>query len=148
MSSHFDKIIDTLYLGDAGFIYADHLPHFSLIINICPEINCDYSSVSHNKVIYIKVVDSKEENEKLIHLLEKEKVMERIYDCISKRENVLVHCALGVSRSASLVASYLCFAYKMDVKDACKLIREKRSQCFTTGFHFVRTMKYFSLKSG
>lgn len=146
--SHIDKIIDYLYLGDAGFIYADPLPHFSLIINICPEINCDYSSVSHNKVIYIKVVDSKGENVKLIHLLEKEKVMELIQECISKRENVLVHCALGVSRSASLVASYLCFTNKMDVKDACKFIREKRPQCFTTGFHFVRTMKYFSLKSG
>jgi hypothetical protein len=146
--SKIDKIIDHLYLGDAGFIYADNLPHFSLIINICPEINCDYSSVSHGKIVYIKVVDSKEENDKLIHLLEKDKVMEQIQECILKRENVLVHCAMGVSRSASLVASFLCFANKMDVKEACKLIREKRPQCFTTGFHFVKTMKYFSLKSG
>lgn len=146
MSSHFDKIIDTLYLGGAGFIYADDLPHFSLIINICPEISCHYSSVSHDKIVYIKVVDSKDENDKLIHLLEKERVMEQIHECILKRENVLVHCALGVSRSASLVASYLCFANKIDVKEACKLIREKRPQCFTTGFHFVKTMKYFSLK--
>lgn len=147
-SSHFDKIIDYLYLGDAGFIYADNLPHFSLIINICPEINCDYSSVSHDKVIYVKVVDSKGDNVKLIHLLETEKVMQQIQACIFNKENVLVHCALGVSRSASLVASYLCFANKMEVKEACKFIREKRPQCFTTGFYFVRTMKYFSLKSG
>jgi len=115
---------------------------------MCPEINCDYSSVSHDKIVYIKVVDSKEENEKLIYLLEKERVLERIQECLSKRENVLVHCAMGVSRSASLVASYLCFANKMDVKEACKFIREKRPICFTTGFHFVKTMKYFSLKSG
>jgi protein-tyrosine phosphatase len=145
--NHFDKIIDSLYLGGASFVYADILPHFSLIINLCPEINCDYSSVSHDKILFLKVLDSKEENEKLIDLIEKEKVMELIQSCISKRENVLVHCAMGVSRSASLVASYLCFANKMDVKEACKLIREKRPQCFTTGFHFVKTMKYFSIKS-
>lgn len=145
--SQFDKIIDNLYLGSACFVYAENLPHFSLIINICPEINCDYSSVSCNKIVCIKVMDSKGENLKLIHLLEKENVMEQIQERVSKRENVLVHCAMGVSRSASLVASYLCFANKMDIKEACKLIREKRPQCFTTGFHFVKTMKYFSLRS-
>lgn len=147
MSFHFDKIIEYLYLGDAGFIYADHLPHFSLIINMCPEVNCDYSSVSHEKVIYIKVIDSREENEKLIDLLEEKKVMEQIQESISKRENVLVHCAMGVSRSASLVVCYLCFANGMDIKEACKLVREKRPECFTTGFHFVRAMKYFSIKA-
>ena len=35
---HYNKIMNNLYLGDAGFVYMEGLPKFTLIINCCPEI--------------------------------------------------------------------------------------------------------------
>jgi protein-tyrosine phosphatase len=41
-------------------------------------------------------------------------------------ENVLVHCAAGVSRSATIVLSYLMRYHSMGLHDAIKYLRSKR----------------------
>ena len=46
-----------------------------------------------------------------------------------KKHNVLVHCAAGISRSASIVINYMMYAkLAKSVDEALEMIREKRNQ--------------------
>lgn len=47
-----------------------------------------------------------------------------------KRHNVLVHCKAGVSRSATVVASYLMSSRAMTAAEALDLLRSKRPIVF------------------
>jgi protein-tyrosine phosphatase len=140
MSQHFQEIVKNLYLGDAGFVFEHCLPHFSLIVNMCPEINCDYSHVSYDEIIRIKILDSKEENEKWMDLIKKDNVLEKINKCLAENKKVILHCAMGISRSPSLTACYLIKFLNLTVKDAVKLIKQKRKESFETGFTFLKSI--------
>jgi protein-tyrosine phosphatase len=49
-----------------------------------------------------------------------------ISDAICENGNVLVHCAYGRSRSATIVASFLINSYGMDVDRVVNLLKSKR----------------------
>lgn len=138
---HYQEIIPNLYLGDAGFIFETNLPHFALIINVCPEINSNYSNISYDNVQYIKILDREEDNQKLIYLLEKDNILKKIHEYLCNKKNVIIHCAMGTSRSPSLVACYLISFLNYNINDSIKLIKQKRKLAFQTGFTFLETMK-------
>lgn len=142
--SHCDKIMNNLYLGDAEFIYLSQLPKFDLIINCCPEINISYSNkYQDNKIIRLKFNDDPNDNIKLINLLESNKVLEQIYSCIKYNQHVFVHCAMGIQRSASIIACYLIKYYNLSFDKTIMYIKFKREQAFTTGITFKEAIKYF-----
>ncbi|CAI2348042.1 unnamed protein product [Caenorhabditis sp. 36 PRJEB53466] len=58
-------------------------------------------------------------------------------------EAVLVHCFLGVSRSATLVAFYLISAFEMKWKDAVDFVHHRRSSV-NPNFGFLHQLKIFS----
>ena len=41
-------------------------------------------------------------------------------------QNILVHCYMGSSRSASIILAYLIKYYHLTLEDALKLLKEKR----------------------
>ncbi|XP_075390600.1 dual specificity protein phosphatase 13B [Tenrec ecaudatus] len=47
---------------------------------------------------------------------------------------VLVHCAMGVSRSATLVLAFLMIYEKMSLVEAIKVVQARRDICPNTGF--------------
>ena len=49
-------------------------------------------------------------------------------------KSVLVHCRMGISRSAALVVAFLIEAEKMDCKEAMKLVRSRREIFPNDGF--------------
>jgi protein-tyrosine phosphatase len=141
---HYQEIIPNLYLGDSGFIFETNLQHFELIVNLCPEINSNYSNISYHEIQYIKILDREEDNTKLIHLLEKDNILQKIHKYLCNKKNVMIHCAMGTSRSPSLVACYLIRFLNYNINDSIKLIKQKRKQAFQTGFTFLETIKYSS----
>lgn len=46
---------------------------------------------------------------------------------LNSRQNILVHCMAGVSRSASMIIYYLMRKYNMSFEDAYKLVKSKRT---------------------
>ena len=59
--------------------------------------------------------------------------------------NVLVHCAAGVSRSASITIAYLMAKYQNGYDQTLYLVRSKRS-CVCPNPGFVRQLRQLSLK--
>jgi protein-tyrosine phosphatase len=138
-----NEIIPNLFLGDATFVYMEDIPDFKFIVNCCPEITCEYPKQFQN-IEYLKFHDDRSENKRLISLVEEKKTLENIFNFLERNEKVLVHCAMGIQRSATIVVCFLVRYRNMSIKEAVKHVIKKRPQCFQTGFHFVEAMSYFS----
>jgi dual specificity phosphatase 12 len=51
------------------------------------------------------------------------------------KENVLIHCIQGISRSVTFVIAYIIFKYGYDYKKAESFVKQKRSiACPNNGF--------------
>ena len=133
------EIIDNLFLGDAGS--CDERPDFfKLIVNCCPEINCQYTSTEEPNVVRLKFYDDKDDNQKLIQILKITQILEKIHLFIKNKQPVIVHCAMGIQRSATIVACYLLKYFNPDIKTVVSFIKSRRPVCFTTGYNFLETM--------
>ena len=138
-TNEFDKIIDNLYLGDAHPIQPNF---FKLIVNCCPDVNCKYTDEDLHNVFYIKIYDDKSENLKLIDILIDTNILDKIHNFLQNGTPVLVHCAMGIQRSATIIVCYLIKYYNFDIKSAIIFVKSKRPICFSNGFPFLRTMKW------
>jgi protein-tyrosine phosphatase len=135
------EIIDNLFLGDAGS--CDERPDFfKLIVNCCPEINYQYTSTEEPNVVRLKFYDDKDDNPKLIQILKTTKILEQIHHFIKNKQPVIIHCAMGIQRSASIVACYLLKYFNRNIKTVVSFIKSKRPVCFSTGYNFLETMVY------
>ncbi len=104
-------IIDNIYLGNCK--NAKHFQGF--IINVsadCP--------MWLNGGVHIKLDDSPYENilkyfNRVNHLIEKH-----------KNEPILIHCMMGISRSASFVIAYIMNRFGLNLQKAFHFVRRKR----------------------
>ena len=67
-------------------------------------------------------------------------IVELIGEYLKKRLGVLVHCHAGCQRSATVVAAYIMRVTGFEPELTIKLIRTKRSLCFTPGVNFHKTL--------
>ena len=65
-----------------------------------------------------------------------EECNEFIKSAHDKKENVYVHCEMGISRSVSIVIAYMMYSKNISVNDAIDYVRSKRSQ-IDPNFGFV-----------
>lgn len=124
------QVIDNIYLGSAyNAAYFDTLKEFNIkvIINVTKEITNYYP----DDFIYIRY-DLYDNNKHSI-----EKYLEQAYHDIKYHQentegNILIHCYMGASRSASVVIYYLMRTKKHDdgtpfsFDDALNFLKEKR----------------------
>jgi protein-tyrosine phosphatase len=144
MLHHINEIFDHLYLGDAGFIYENNLPQLDLIINCCPEVTIKYNKLNiKSDVVYLKFNDDPDESDKLLTILDESKILNIMHDYISRGKNVLVHCAMGVQRSATIIACYLLKYYKADINTTILHIKHRRPQSFENGVNFAKVLQHF-----
>ncbi|NWR73022.1 DS13B phosphatase, partial [Centropus unirufus] len=64
----------------------------------------------------------------------------------SPRGKVLVHCAMGISRSATLVLAFLMICEGMSLADAIRTVRSHRGICPNSGF--LRQLRELDLQLG
>lgn len=144
MLHHINEIFDHLYLGDAGFIFENNLPQLDLIINCCPEVTIKYNKLNVKPdVVYLIFNDDPEDSDKLLTILNDSKILNIMHDYISSGKNVLVHCAMGVQRSATIVACYLLKYYKADINTTILHIKHRRPQSFENGVNFTKVLQHF-----
>lgn len=144
MLHHINEIFDHLYLGDAGFIFENNLPQLDLIINCCPEVTIKYNKLNVKpNVVYLIFNDDPEDSDKLLTILNDSKILNIMHDYISSGKNVLVHCAMGVQRSATIVACYLLKYYNADINTTILHIKHRRPQSFENGVNFTKVLQHF-----
>ncbi|XP_059061726.1 dual specificity protein phosphatase 19 [Achroia grisella] len=111
-------VIDNLYIGSQDcttdfVIDANNIKHvLSLGINVSVNVN-------HK---YIDCLDLPETDIK--------KVLRQgipfIKQAIDNKDNILIHCNAGVSRTSMMAIGYLMHCQNMEFEDAYKLVKEKR----------------------
>ena len=129
-----DLIIPNLYLGSAQCSY--FYDKFDFIVNLCPE--CNIKLPKH--AVGINIIDSPSENNKLIHLLQDIPILQNIHKRLLKKEKVLVHCAMGIQRSSTIVACYLIKYCGFTPQSAINFIKTKRNVAFINGVNFQKTI--------
>ncbi len=146
--THYSEIIPGLYLGDAGFVYETPASTFNLIVNCCPEISCSYKDDAclTESILYLKFLDRKEENQRLIKLLDQTQVLNKIHTALQENKRVMVHCAMGQQRSPTIIVCYLVQYCGFNVKDAMELVQRLRYGTFCGGANFTESMKHVYTK--
>eukprot|EP00494_Astrolonche_serrata_P003094 UN03100 len=92
------------------------------VISVINKTFTETKGVTYHK---ISISDDPSQNLK-VHF---DKTNKLIDDSLMGSKNVLVHCNAGVSRSATVVISYLCFKFSLTPSEGLKLLRETRAVC-------------------
>lgn len=134
-------IIDNLYLGSA-FNAASYTTlknnNIKIIINVSKELSkyyknefeyVQYPIYDNNKDKILEHLDNAYqfilERQQELHNFDKSKIS--VNDNDKWKGNILIHCYMGASRSASIVIYYLIKKQKLNFDDALDYIKNKRS---------------------
>ena len=69
-----------------------------------------------------------------------------IHEALKTGRNILVHCAAGISRSASMVIAYIMVKYSMDFASAKNVVRNKRA-CVWPNQGFAEQLKSIDVEA-
>lgn len=127
-----NQIINHLYIGsfedakNSKQLYDNNIRH---VINVAEE--CDHTkfcnNINYEKYPIIEYFKSvKEDDVYDLNYANLEKIYKILDKYIEKEENILIHCAHGMSRSVSFVVYYLMKKYHMDAEESLKFVRTKR----------------------
>eukprot|EP01083_Nonionella_stella_P298999 1014653_1 len=135
------RIVEGVYLGNAVAVNAHNIDKYSIehIVELHDEYknsnrfeNVSYLSIEIGDRNFIEINKKFDETNALIA------------KCVANKENVLVHCSAGVSRSATIVTAYLiCIGYSFE-KAMRRMKRLRRS--FDPNSGFVAQLKEFAEK--
>ena len=118
-----DLIIPNLYLGsEEAAQNKEILAHLQITHIVRVKDSGEISFQDDFKFLVIPILDSSRENI-FDHF---ESAFAFISGAIGNGDNVLVHCARGVSRSATIVISYLMRSLKLSTEGALELAKSKR----------------------
>lgn len=95
--------------------------HISHILSILEFDYCDYPEFEKYQRMLIQLEDHPGQN------------LSSFFDAtnafIGKGDAVLVHCAMGQSRSATIVCAYMMFKLRISASKALELLKEARPMC-------------------
>ena len=128
-----NNIINHLFIGafeDAYDVKQIKDNNIKYIINVAEECNHKefMTNITYYKFDIIEYFQNvSEKNPHDLNHANLEKVFALLDKYINSGENVLIHCAHGMSRSVSFVIYYLIKKYNINTKDALAYIKSKRS---------------------
>ncbi|KAK4475477.1 hypothetical protein MN116_002527 [Schistosoma mekongi] len=134
-----DEIVSGVWLGPMPF--AENIPVLKrngilsiLTLDIMP-LDCNVFKEFHMKFLYLR----DEPSQDLLEILED--ALNFINESIQNKSDILVHCAMGVSRSASVVIAYLMRQNHLSYEEAYNIVSRKRSIFPNNGF--INQLKLF-----
>ena len=122
ISYHIDKITDQIYLGDLegskefDYFFKEKIKNVLSVVDNPPKYSED-KNINH-KIIIIDDLFS----ENII------KVFKECIEFIDKADKVYIHCTCGVSRSPTIVISYLMWKTHSDFKDVYFFVKKRRPE--------------------
>ncbi len=129
MGNACDKMEDGLWLGDRG-VYSKESPEytrFQTIVTVLTEEEIRRYNIKQyaekRNWLHIDLEDEPVDISKhFLHVIKHVDAARNRGDC------VLIHCAAGISRSATLMAAYLMWKNRWTAKEALDHIRARRDQ--------------------
>lgn len=127
-------IIDNIYLGssyNSNNIYTIQKFGIEKIINVTQEIPSLFPEIEYLRIPIRDTRDSFIEN-----------YLENSYQFITKnnKHQILIHCYMGASRSATVVIYYLMKHHKMSLEQALEYLQKKRP-IININVNFVKELK-------
>lgn len=121
--NEYNKIIDNLYLGN--YIAAYNMDLLN-ILKVKAIVNCtnEVGNLNSNKFIYLKLFLNDTPDENILNHFDS--TADFIHNFIKSNQGILVHCAAGVSRSATITIAYLMKYHKLKLKDAYHHVKKCR----------------------
>lgn len=109
------RILPHLYLSKFPDIIPSGITH---VLNMCVHPHPDDTTRSYLHIPLDDVDNIAPEIPKIIKFID---------EALTNGGTVLVHCAIGLNRSAAAVVSYLCNLYKINASEALKLLKERKA---------------------
>ena len=128
LSYSINHIKDAIYLGNAyasSNYYILQENNIGLIVNVTEEIPNYYEDFEEGfDYIQLKIRDQNDEN--LFDNIDT--TLTKINDYVKENpnKNILIHCYMGSSRSATITCAYLIKYYHLRVNESIELIKSKR----------------------
>lgn len=133
-----NEIINGLYVGN--YLSAEHISQiFDLVINCTTHI--PFFQIPPEKQIRIPVCDTPDDSQKMLYYLDIYNVFDKIHRVIKNGGKVLIHCHMGMQRSAAVAAAYLIYVYGIPIDAAISRVKKSRPMAFFTGVNFIDTLK-------
>jgi len=121
------KIVDNIYLGNAynasNFNQLDEF-NITTIINVTNEIPNYFEELEEFSYLKIPIDDTNSNT--LLSFFDKANEYIKNNEQEKTKTNILIHCYMGSSRSATVIIAYLVKKYNFSLQQALELVKEKR----------------------
>ena len=141
LENHFEanEIIDGLWLGSLESSYAKNILQKKGITHII-SVLAGYEAPFVNDFNYLVINALDNQSSNLCEVFDE--TSKFIADAFANGGNILVHCAYGRSRSATIVSAYLIDAYGMKVETTLKVLKGKR-QIVEPNPNYIQQLKAY-----
>jgi len=144
-----------LYLGSQASARVDpkvlrDTYNIGYILNVTDDIDNFHITNTENIIVYKRIPIKDDPNEHIERYFEEShNFLQEVYnkyktDTISAPTGILVHCNAGISRSASIVISYLCKYRDMTLLESWSHTKSKRKQA-SPNLGFIKKLIQFEL---